>query len=157
MKLYTLSLYEVKKIFAVLFIMTLLSSCDSDDGSEDVQRTYFSPPNWIIGTWQVNSSDSSISPQYNIFEFTRDNFIAKELEEQNLPDVNFNSIIRNSSFDYEVEEFKTNNTYEIIIRFVGIPSSYRFVKQNDESFVLYYDYNIDYSDPDPPFTFTKVE
>lgn len=157
MKLYALSLYDFKKISAVLFIMTLLLSCDSDDSSEDVQRTYFSPPNWIIGTWQVHSSDSSISPQYNIFEFTRDNFIAKELEEQNLPDVNFNSIIRNSSFDYEVEEFKTNNTYEIIIRFVGIPSSYRFVKQNDESFVLYYDYNIDYSDPDPPFTFTKVE
>lgn len=157
MKLYTLSLYDFKKLFAVLFIMTLLLSCDSDDGSEDDESTYFSPPEWIIGTWKVNSSDSLESPQYNIFKFTRDNFIAKQQEDENTPHYSFNYIIRNSSFDYEVEEFKTNNTYEIIIRFVGIPSSYRFVKQNDESFVLYYDYNIDYSDPDPPFTFTKVE
>lgn len=155
MKLHTSITPRSNNALYILFIFIMILSCDSDDNNSDDEDVR--PPLWIIGNWEGDRSNSVISPSYPIFEFTKDNINGKDWEEFNNPPFNLNRVIRTSSFKYEVEEINTTDSYEIIIQLANVPTSYKFVKENDSIIVLHYNYNKELLDPEPPYKMYKVE
>ena len=70
----------LKMIMIFTVIIPLLYSCDYEawdwnmEGDPNYEnKTFFSPPDWIIGKWESKPKD--VSEQRIVFEFTSDNII----------------------------------------------------------------------------------
>ena len=143
----------------ILLVIFVGTSCDAEMYIDpaDSSKTHFSPPSWIIGTWLGEKSDSIVSPNYEIFEFTQGNFIVSNYGDEYSPAINFNRHINGSSWKPEVlYELKKNNEYEIVIKSLATTSSYRFVKISDTEIMYHYIFNKDHTEPEGPYRLRKM-
>lgn len=86
----------------LLVLLLFLTSCSSDD-----DNSLFNPPNWLIGTWEINSETDGITK----FVFTRNNIVH---EKQNGLTLDYTEEYTNS-FGSTIEELTISSSeYSLI-------------------------------------------
>lgn len=139
-------------------LIIALTSCDANMYIDPANssKAHFSPPSWIIGVWISKEADTIHSPRYEILEFTDGNFIGSAYNDQYRE--SFNHMINANSWAYEVlYEIKKSDEYEVVIKYLGNPSSHRFVKILDNQIMYHYLHNKDLSEPGTPILYQKTE
>ncbi|MCA0931772.1 hypothetical protein LCM02_04860 [Lutimonas saemankumensis] len=156
MKLKKTKLSFLKQTAICLTFIALMTSCDDSD---DMDSTYFSPPSWIIGTWESDIPDEewNLYYLYRVFEFTSDNVIGKSSLEPNVSSMNFNQTINTSEWGLKGLDNIRNNEYEAILVFAGIHTSHRFEKVNDTTLIYHYLFNKDYPEDEESIIMHKVK
>lgn len=113
----------MKKILFTLFIgMTSIGCSNSDDDSapkqsNPVQNQYFSPPNWIQGSWKVGNT--------SYFKFTHDDFIYV------MNGTSYKAILTQAAASGQtakVDETITDTEYNFAITAGASSGSYKFKK-----------------------------
>lgn len=129
---------NVKYYLILSLIISFLYSCSYDDegwtwdfGDPDyVDKTFFSPPAWIIGKWEA--SHPIYAGEKVVFIFTSDNVV-----EPFWGDLNdfFNDFGRYGVY-YNVEEAKSSESYRADINMTTSTYNFRFQKIDTETIIV---------------------
>ena len=148
----------LKQITIYLTLVAIITGCE-DVEDKGLTMLHFSPPSWIIGTWESDIPDEewNLYYLYRVFEFTSDNVIGKSSLEPNVSSMNFNQTINTSEWGLKGFDNIRNNEYEAILVFAGIHTSHRFEKVNDTTLIYHYLFNKDYPEDEESITMYKVK
>ena len=89
------------QIFTLSLIFLFLSACEDSMEIEvqEINRTYFSPPKWILGSWEEIIEPKEEMPFIRSFEFTESNFLINPLAREKFLRTNYNDYL-NEMFGY---------------------------------------------------------
>jgi len=126
-----------KKAIQLFLALSLTSSCSDNLEIDLFNETYFSPPEWIIGTWVVSEDDNEEYSFVQSLEFTRDNFIVNPNGEAH-ERIDFNQYInemRNifTSQEADIRVQSTENQYRLSISPPIVTDNYTFKKIDDQT------------------------
>ena len=128
------------QIFTLSLIFLFLSACEDSMEIEvqEINRTYFSPPKWILGSWEEIIEPKEEMPFIRSFEFTQSNFLINPLAREKFLRTNYNDYL-NEMFGYfpqippEIIVEKNDSIYRLSITPPIITDQYLFKKIDEKT------------------------
>ena len=125
-------------------LLILIASSTACSDSMEIEKqvfdeTYFSPPTWILGTWEEIPDEQQEDMISRTFKFTGTNFLVNPLSRE-IDQIDYNEYINRMrgflpSLEVDIQVEKTEELYELSISPPILRDNYRFKKVDEDTII----------------------